>query len=141
MKTSYRFMYLPIGGDGGGPGLELSSVPGQSTRSPTVEIHLPEPTLRTGAIESPSPTAGLLKSKRFVGGLFCASVISIALVSGLRAVAPEVAERGVSHGFGQVDFLGDRVVMHDYDSSKVFSSFLPGIGGEYGIPMWAFYVG
>ena len=96
-------------------------------------------TTRGGA--RPSPTAGLLKSKRFVGGLFCASVISIALVSGLRAVAPEVAERGVSHGFGQVDFLGDRVVMHDYDSSKVFSSFLPGIGGEYGIPMWAFYVG
>ena len=31
-------------------------------------------------------------------------------------------------------------VIKNYNFSKPFSSFLPGIAGRYGIPMWAFYV-
>lgn len=39
------------------------------------------------------------------------------------------------------DFDADgRFILLDYDSRKPFSSFLPGIGGEWGMPMWAFYV-
>jgi hypothetical protein len=37
------------------------------------------------------------------------------------------------------DALG-RYVLPDYDHQKPFSSFLPGIAGLQGIPMWAFYV-
>ncbi|MDW7755946.1 MAG: hypothetical protein SCH68_12365, partial [Brevefilum sp.] len=33
-----------------------------------------------------------------------------------------------------------RYVLADYDHQKAFSSFLPGIAGLQGIPMWAFYV-
>jgi hypothetical protein len=31
-------------------------------------------------------------------------------------------------------------VIEDFDQAKNFSSFLPGLAGLYGIPMWAFYV-
>jgi len=31
-------------------------------------------------------------------------------------------------------------IIHDYNSSKLFSSFLPGVAGKSGIPMWTFYV-
>lgn len=31
-------------------------------------------------------------------------------------------------------------VIEGYDKSKTFSSFLPGLAGLYGVPMWAFYV-
>ncbi len=31
-------------------------------------------------------------------------------------------------------------VINEYDQAKTFSSFLPGIAGVFGIPMWSFYV-
>jgi hypothetical protein len=34
----------------------------------------------------------------------------------------------------------DRFVIEDYDTLPPFSSFLPGIAGPLGIPLWAFYV-
>ncbi|MCA1032552.1 cellobiose phosphorylase [Bacillus timonensis] len=34
----------------------------------------------------------------------------------------------------------NRFVIEDYDKAKTFSSFLPGIAGVNGIPMWTFYV-
>jgi len=33
-----------------------------------------------------------------------------------------------------------RFVMEDYDAKKNFASFLPGVAGYYGKPIWAFYV-
>ena len=33
-----------------------------------------------------------------------------------------------------------RFVIEDYNQSKPFSSFFPGIAGVWGIPMWVFYV-
>ena len=33
-----------------------------------------------------------------------------------------------------------RYVMTDYDRSKPFTSFLPGVNGKYGMPLWSFYV-
>ena len=33
----------------------------------------------------------------------------------------------------------ERFIIEDYPSQKPFSSFLPGIAGLYGIPMWVFY--
>ena len=35
---------------------------------------------------------------------------------------------------------GDEFIIENYNSSKPFASFLPGVAGLYGIPMWAFYV-
>lgn len=34
----------------------------------------------------------------------------------------------------------DRYVLEDYDAKPSFSSFLPAVGGVYGIPVWCFYV-
>ena len=36
--------------------------------------------------------------------------------------------------------LKNRVVMTNYDTARTFASFLPALGGEWGIPMWAFFV-
>lgn len=36
-------------------------------------------------------------------------------------------------------FKNDQFVIEDYDKKKPFSSFLPGISGLKGIPLWAFY--
>ncbi len=33
-----------------------------------------------------------------------------------------------------------RFVIQDYAGKRPFSSFLPGIAGPLGIPMWVFYV-
>ena len=41
--------------------------------------------------------------------------------------------------YGKFDADG-RTILTDYDTSRTFASFLPGIGGEYGTPMWAFFV-
>ena len=35
---------------------------------------------------------------------------------------------------------GGRFVIENYNWAKRFSNFLPGIGGEWGIPMWLYYV-
>lgn len=37
-------------------------------------------------------------------------------------------------------FKGDTFVIHDYQKQKPFSSFLPGIAGYMGKPLWSFYV-
>ena len=34
----------------------------------------------------------------------------------------------------------DRFVMEDYDARSTFASFLPGVAGYFGKPVWAFYV-
>ncbi len=39
----------------------------------------------------------------------------------------------------RLDKSGDFII-EDYNSSKLFSSFFPGIAGKSGIPMWTFYV-
>lgn len=36
--------------------------------------------------------------------------------------------------------LGDEFVISDYNNSKAFSSFFPAIAGEWGKPMWCYYV-
>ena len=33
-----------------------------------------------------------------------------------------------------------RFVVENYNWAKPFSSFFPGIGGKWGIPLWAYYV-
>ena len=37
-------------------------------------------------------------------------------------------------------YEGETFVIKDYDKAKTFSSFLPGIAGLHGVPLWAFYV-
>ena len=37
-------------------------------------------------------------------------------------------------------FKNKEFVIEDFDKKKTFSSFLPGIAGKKGIPLWAFYV-
>ena len=35
---------------------------------------------------------------------------------------------------------GNRFVIENYNWAKPFSNFFHGIGGKWGIPIWAFYV-
>lgn len=37
-------------------------------------------------------------------------------------------------------FEKGRLWINDYDQKKPFASFLPGLAGKYGIPMWVYYV-
>lgn len=39
----------------------------------------------------------------------------------------------------QCNLIGDKFVMEDYDRLPAFSSFLPGLAGVKGIPIWSFY--
>jgi len=41
---------------------------------------------------------------------------------------------------GQYYFSNNEFVIENYDKQKTFSSFLPGLAGKRGIPLWAFYV-
>jgi hypothetical protein len=34
----------------------------------------------------------------------------------------------------------DRYVLEDFDAKSTFSSFLPGVAGYFGKPVWVFYV-
>lgn len=37
-------------------------------------------------------------------------------------------------------FVDGKFILNDYDTKKTFYSFLPGIAGIYGIPIWSFYL-
>ncbi|MBN2605196.1 MAG: cellobiose phosphorylase, partial [Bacilli bacterium] len=37
-------------------------------------------------------------------------------------------------------FKNNEFIIENYDQQKTFSSFLPGVAGKRGIPLWAFYV-
>ena len=39
----------------------------------------------------------------------------------------------------QFSLLGDKFIIEDYDRQPAFSSFLPGLAGVKGIPIWSFY--
>ncbi|KAH8045921.1 hypothetical protein JL722_13973 [Aureococcus anophagefferens] len=77
----------------------------------------------------------------------CAGAVAVFL--GLVAVSASGAEEKLlkhklpptlSSGASD-DFDADgRFILPDFDTRKPFASFLPGIGGEWGMPMWAFYV-
>jgi len=45
----------------------------------------------------------------------------------------------ISGGHMSYYFKDDHFIIEDYDKKKTFSSFLPGIAGVKGIPLWAFY--
>lgn len=42
-------------------------------------------------------------------------------------------------GNQKCNLIGDKFVMEDYDRLPAFSSFLPGLAGVKGIPIWSFY--
>lgn len=46
----------------------------------------------------------------------------------------------VSHVYLVIFLNKDRFVLEDYDAASTFASFLPGVAGYFGRPVWAFYV-
>ena len=84
-----------------------------------------------------------VKIATLVGSVFVGAMMIVTIAYTLaQASTPQSFERATtkdSLGFAEFDDMG-RIILTDYDTGKPFSSFLPGIGGEYGIPMWAFYV-
>ena len=79
-------------------------------------------------------------SKALAGAVVCfGSVAALSLHQLRKHDLPAVATTlDVDEG-GHFDKSG-RFVIRDFDDRKPFASFLPGIGGEWGMPMWAFYV-
>lgn len=75
------------------------------------------------------------------GGAVCmAAVSSSSSFASRNKTAEQMLSEEVSTGISS-DFDTDgRFILKSFDSRKPFSSFLPGIGGEWGMPMWAFYV-
>lgn len=61
----------------------------------------------------------------------------VAVTSTGSLVGPASEVEGSSRGLFDED---GRFLINDFDTKNPFSSFLPGLGGLWGIPMWAFYV-
>ncbi|KAG5184532.1 hypothetical protein JKP88DRAFT_48182 [Tribonema minus] len=62
-----------------------------------------------------------------------------AVTTGGAASKPAALEASSTEEPPAFDELG-RFVLRGYDDAKPWSSFLPGLGGKFGMPMWAFYV-
>ena len=94
---------------------------------------------------APRPARPARPWRRAVVGAFAAACSAAALSAsrlrrrGARAAAPRVPATLAVDAGGHFDADG-RFVLRDFDARKPFASFLPGIGGEWGVPMWAFYV-
>jgi hypothetical protein len=63
-------------------------------------------------------------------------LLSLGGVKKAAALRPPTLQGGKSENFD----ADGRFIIPDFDTSKSFASFLPGVGGEWGMPMWAFYV-
>jgi hypothetical protein len=80
-----------------------------------------------------------------IGGIFLIGLAFVAWFArsgagegagtGVEILSPENTEIPLS----DFDEQG-RYIMRNYDTQKPMSSFLPGLGGIWGVPMWAFYV-
>ena len=94
---------------------------------------------------APRPARPARPWRRAVVGAFAAACSAAALSANrLRRRAPRAAAAQIPTTLavdagGHFDSDG-RFVLRDFDARKPFASFLPGIGGEWGVPMWAFYV-
>lgn len=78
-------------------------------------------------------------ASRFVAGAvvsFCMLVIFIMMAGSTQTASPVIQMQLTSSMFDE----SGRYVMRDYDTKKPMSNFLNGLGGIWGIPMWAFYV-
>ena len=103
-----------------------------------------------GAASSATPLAvGDPEKSRLPKKVLYGCAAAVAVFLGLVAVSASGAEEKLlkrklpptlSAGASD-DFDADgRFILPDFDTRKPFASFLPGIGGEWGMPMWAFYV-
>ncbi|KAL3918607.1 MAG: hypothetical protein SGILL_004154 [Bacillariaceae sp.] len=95
---------------------------------------------------SASPKSGSMK-KWIIAGLVVV-VAGIVLVATLHKPAGKATEEAMSQADlpvsddGSLMLFDDRkrFLMEDYDAKSNFASFLPGVGGYFGKPVWAFYV-
>jgi len=78
-----------------------------------------------------------------------AVVILVMMVFGVKGMSQGKGKHETDATVLSLDYDGDqtklfddrgRFVMEDYDAKPSFADFLPGIGGLYGKPVWAFYV-
>ena len=77
-----------------------------------------------------SPKGAVTLSCGLVGIL----LVGLSLTSD-SALDPLLGQSNTKKGHASFDSL-NRAILKDYDTSRVFADFLPGIGGEFGIPMW-----
>ena len=68
-------------------------------------------------------------------------VLGLLVVMSRRDSAPlNVTVTNMTDGAESLFDASGRYVMRNFDEQKPMSSFLPGLGGIWGVPMWAFYV-
>ena len=91
---------------------------------------------------APSPPAATRPSKAPRRTLAAIAVVAaVAIVAAMALTSNSVPALGTSQLTGKGDFdEHGRYRMKDFDTAKPMSNFLPGIGGLWGVPMWAFYV-
>mmetsp|Transcript_28438 Transcript_28438/g.28753 ORF Transcript_28438/g.28753 Transcript_28438/m.28753 type:complete len:1169 (+) Transcript_28438:76-3582(+) len=73
--------------------------------------------------------------------LGCAAVVSVIAVTENPFASPNSLSPHSKKLDGEAEFdTSGRFVMNDFDTKKPMANFLSGLGGIWGIPMWAFYV-
>lgn len=77
------------------------------------------------------------KSKQYIGiiAIIISSILVYFIYNSNSTFVPPVKTESTA----KFDQLG-RYVMSNFDTSKPMSDFLNGLGGVWGVPMWAFYV-
>ena len=94
--------------------------------------------------EESEKKSSMLKVLFVIGGI---AIVAYAVISHLTSSPAAPADNDLANVIA-VDQSGkvrlydehDRFVMEDYDVKPTFSSFLPGVAGIYGKPVWSFYV-
>jgi len=109
----------------------------------SLEVEAPASATTQGAYQ-PLSSAAIKevprKAMATAAGVSLVLALGVFVFSSMGAPALEGAGGGGSGlGHGVFDSMG-RTVLKDYDQKRTFASFLPAIGGQFGTPMWAFYV-
>lgn len=136
-----RSGYLNIGSEESKENTGLRAVSQQIPRPSALEIEVPAAATKTTGSYLPINSLAKDVPRKGVGAALAISLLLAVGVVAFSASTPVVLEGDAEGtlGYGVFDAMG-RTVLKDYDQKRTFASFLPAIGGEFGTPMWAFYV-
>jgi len=93
--------------------------------------------------QTPAPTRRARQAFRLIsGGIAAVGVLALlAVCSAILSGPPQAPLARLREGDDTRTFdESGRFIMRDFDRMKPMSSFLPGVAGLWGIPMWLFYV-
>jgi hypothetical protein len=90
---------------------------------------------------APAPAASVNTQLMTRWGVGPSDALAVAAPTTKNLAAASSASAKISRNGGSEVFdKAGRFIMKDFDRAKPMASFLPGVGGKWGVPMWAFYV-